>query len=79
MTNINLNPVASMTIDEVEEKRKELVIQKHELTLKNSMGMSMTDAELLKFERIDGLIDQCDYIIDWMTISGEEEYDWSID
>ena len=78
-TTINLNPSTKMTLAEIEQKKRDLQLQKKELELKRAMGMPMTDKEYERLERVDALIDQCDFVIDWMTIENEEEYDWTID
>ena len=78
-TNVNLNPHTNLTIDEVEEKKEQYTLEKHELSMKKALGMPMSHEEEDRLEYIDTLITQCDFIIDWLTITGDEEYDWTID
>jgi len=79
MINLNLNPDANLTIDELQEKKQELIVERHEFIMKENMGMPMSDEELDRYGRIDSFIEQCDYAIDLMTISGETDYEWPVD
>ncbi len=79
MTKINLNPDTNMTLDEIEEKKKGYVLEERELKLKEKMGMPMAREEWDRYEKIEALIEQCNFVIEWMTIFDEDEYDWTID
>jgi len=64
------------TIEEFEQQKKDYQRQKFELEMKEKMGMPMSEDDLYLYERIDGLIDQMDWIIDYMMLENEDEYEW---
>ena len=75
--NINLNNNKAMTVRQYKEKRLDLITMRREYELKQMMGIKFEDGEFEHFERIDALIDQCDFIIDYMIREDEETYEWS--
>jgi len=77
MINLNLTPERQQKVDELEKRKEELVCERHELRMKESMGMPMDDEELSRASRIDAIIDQVDELIDWMMIV-DEDYEFEV-